>query len=414
MNRLFINLLVPALLFALVLLSMGTAFAQSKKELQAKKKKLQEEIKYTNNLLKETEKTKKLSLNQLRQLNLKISTREQLIATMEGEINLLDDSIQLQGLKIDSLEENLEQLKEEYGMMVQNAYKNRSSYHKLMFLFAADNFNQAFKRLKYFQQYAAYRKSQAEEIKKEQAEIDRQTDILLATKKSKEGLLKAKLNEKELLASEKNKQVHTVNKLKGKEKQLRQELKQKEEAAQKINQAIKRIIAEEIRKAREAAKKAGNASEGFPLTPEAQELSNSFAANKGKLPWPVTQGIITAQFGEHPHPTLKNVSVQNNGIDISTTKENTARVVFDGSVSKVMIVPGEGKAVMINHGKYFTVYLYFKEVFVSAGGRVSTKQDLGVLINEEDESSSNLHFEIWFVSGSSPDKLNPESWIFKK
>ena len=411
MNRCFTKYFI-GLLFALFFGFSG--HSQTKKELEEKKQKLQKEIKYTNQLLQETEKTKKLTLNQLRQLNSKISSREYLIVTMEQEIKLLDDSIQFQIKKIDSLEQNLNLLKDEYAEMIQNAYKNRNAYRKLMFLFAADNFNQAFKRLKYFQQYAKYREDQAEQIKIQQSELDREAKILLASKKSKEGLLKAKLSEKNLLANEKNEQEKTISSLKGKEKQLRKELKQKEEAAKKINQAIQRIIAEEIRKAREAARKSGKASEGFPLTPEAQELSNSFAANKGKLPWPVSQGIITAKFGEHPHPSLKNVTVQNNGLDISTTKENTARAVFEGTVSKVMIVPGDGKAIMVNHGKYFTVYLYFKEVFVSSGDKISTKQELGILIGEDGESSSNLHFEIWIATGSTPEKLNPEQWIYKK
>ena len=170
------------------------------------------------------------------------------------------------------------------------------------------------------------------------------------------------------------------------------------------------MIAEEIRKAREAAKKAGKKEEGFPLTPEARELSNSFAANKGKLPWPVNEGVITGQFGEHPHPTLKGVKVQNNGIEISTKKDNMGRAIFDGVVTKIIILPGEGKAVMVSHGEYFTVYSFFKEVFVTTGDKVSTKQNLGVLISDPGESTSTMSLEIW----KTYTKLNPESWIFKK
>ena len=388
----------------------SSAFAQNKQALQEKKKKLQQEINYTNKLLKETESTKKSSLNQLRQLNKKISSRESLIATMEQEIVLLNDSIIYQVRRVDSLETDLKLLKEEYAEMIRNAYKNRSSYNKLMFLFAADNFNQAFKRLKYFQQYAQYRQSQAEKITFQQKEIDAQIVILEAIKKSNEGLLKAKLNERNVLANEKDKKQSVVSSLKGKEKELKKDLQQKQNAAKKISQAIAKIIEEEIRKAREAAAKAGKAKEGFPMTPEARELSNSFAANKGKLPWPVGEGVITGQYGEHPHPTLNGVKVQNNGIDISTKKSNIGRSVFEGTVSRVIIIPGEGKVVMVRHGEYFSVYFYFQEVFVAAGDKVDTKQDLGVLIAEEGEASSNMHLEIWKVT----NKLNPESWIYRK
>lgn len=407
MSKSFIKIITP--LFLLFFISMG-AFAQSKQDLQQKKKKLMEEIRYTNKLLKETEKSKKTTLNQLKRLNKKISSREHLIVTMEEEISMLSDSIDFRVNIVDSLEEDLEQLKSEYAEMVRNAYKDRNNYNKLMFVFAADNFNQAFRRLKYFQQYARYRENQASKIKSQQAEIDDQILILSATKQSKEGLLQAKLNEKNVLASEKNKQESVVSSFKGKERQLKKQLKQKEQASRQITKAIERIIAEEIRKAREAAKKAGNSAEGFPMTPEARELSNSFEANKGKLPWPVEEGVVTGLFGLQSHPTLKGVKVSNNGIDISTSKESMGRTVFKGTISSVVIIPGNGKAVIINHGNYFTTYGYFKEVFVSSGDKVETKQNLGVLVDDEGESSATLHLEIWKVR----DMLNPEKWIFKK
>ncbi|MFT4756238.1 MAG: septal ring factor EnvC (AmiA/AmiB activator), partial [Vicingaceae bacterium] len=272
MNRSFIKQL-----FFLLLLFSGVALnssAQSKKSLQYKKNKLQKEIQYTNKLLKETEKTKVTSLNQLRQLNKKISTRQKLIQTIEEEIQLLSDSIEIQIFTVDSLETNLTELKTEYAKMIQKAYKNRSEYNKLMFLFSADNFNQAYKRLKYFQQYAKFRQEQAEKIKFEQIEIDKQIKLLEAIRKSSEGLLKAELNEKNVLASEKSQKQSAVNSLKGREKELKSQLDKKRKDQAKVNQAIERIIAEEIRKAREAAAKKGKSKKGFPMTPEARELSN--------------------------------------------------------------------------------------------------------------------------------------------
>ncbi|MDA9072114.1 peptidase M23, partial [bacterium] len=224
-------------LFGGVLLN---ASAQSKKSLQNKKKKLQQEIQYTNKLLEETEKTKKTSLNQLQQLNKKISSREKLIQTIEQEIKLLNDSIQNQVSTVDSLEVNLTELKAEYAEMIRKAYKNRSDYNKLMFLFSADNFNQAYKRLNYFQQYARYRQEQAERIKKQQSEIDKQIKILEAIRKSNEGLLKAELNEKNTLASEKSKKESVVSSLKGKEKELRAQLEKNRKDQKKINDAIQR------------------------------------------------------------------------------------------------------------------------------------------------------------------------------
>lgn len=404
--------IIRCTIFVFVLLIGGglTIQAQSKKELQEKKRKLQKEINYTNSLLEKTAKTKKNSLSQLRQLNKKISSRQSLIQAMGQEVRLFSDSISNQEIVLDSLELDLNLLKNEYAEMIRNAYKNRSSYDKMMFLFSSDNFNQAFKRLKYFQQYAQYRQGQAEHIIQTKEKIDAQINLLEAIKTSKQGLLKAKLNERNVLAQEKDKQQVVVNSLKGKEKELKKELKQKQVAAKKIDNAIAKIIEEEIRKAREAAKKAGKNDKGFPLTPEARELSNSFASNKGKLPWPVGEGVVIGQFGEHPHPTLRNVKVQNNGIDISTKKGNIGRSVFSGTVSKVIIIPGEGKAILVNHGEYFTLYSYFKEVYVAAGDKITTKQNIGLLISDESEVTSNMHLEIW----KGMTKLNPESWIYKK
>lgn len=392
----------------------GAGFGQGKKSLQQKKSKLQEEIRYTNKLLKETAKTKSTSINQLRQLNKKISSRQKLISTIEEEIDLLNDSILIQISNVDSLEANLGVLKDEYAQMIRNAYRNRSSYNRLMFLFSAHNFNQAFKRLKYFQQYAQYRQEQAKKIEAEQAEIDAQIRILEAIKKSNEGLLKAKLNERNVLSGEKSQQERIVKSLKGKEKQLKQDLEKKKKASRQVAKAIERIIEEEIRKAREAAKKAGKNDKGFPMTPEAIELSNSFTANKGKLPWPVNEGVITSKYGLNPHPTLKGVEVPNNGIDISTKKGNIARSTFEGTVSKIIIIPGQGKVIIVNHGKYLTLYSYIKEQYVNSGDKVQTKQELGVLMDQSNESSSIMHFEIWKINDNPPPvKLNPEKWIFK-
>ena len=209
-------------LIAVFLVAGQNLQAQSKKELEARKRKLQQEINYTNSLLEKTAKTKKSSLSQLRQLNNKISSRQSLIQAMEQEIQLFADSIANQEKIIDSLEQDLSTLKSEYAEMIRNAYKNRSSYDKMMFLFSSENFNQAFKRLKYFQQYAKYRQAQAENIIQTKEKIDSQINLLEAIKASKQGLLKAKLNERNLLAQEKDKQQTVVNSLKGKEKELKE------------------------------------------------------------------------------------------------------------------------------------------------------------------------------------------------
>jgi septal ring factor EnvC (AmiA/AmiB activator) len=329
---------------------------------------------------------------------------------MNSEKRLVNREIADNKKEIVDLEQGLVSLKQEYSKIIYYAFKHRSSYDKMMFVFASKVVNQAFKWLKYIQQYSEYWKGQAVEIVETQDKLALKISTLNQTNEDKSVLVSLEKQEQQNLAIEKKEQENIVQKLQGKEQELKSKLKKKEQAKRKLQKAIQRIIEAEIRKAREAAKKSGNKAKGFPMTPEALKLSNSFASNKGKLPWPVKQGVITAQFGKHPHPVLDGIIINNNGIDISTTKGATARAVFNGVVSSVAIIPGEGKVVMVRHGEYLTVYSYMSEVFVSKGDKIDLKQDLGVLVNEAGKSKTQVHIEIW----KGMTKLNPKYWIFRK
>lgn len=399
------------LLFCFGLLMFSTnGIAQSKSELEKRKKELNKEISLINGMLKETEKNKALTYDQLLKLKSKINARANLISTIHSEIKLINKKIADNEVIITAMEKDLVQLKQEYAKMIYYAFIHKSQKDKIMFVMAAESFNQAYKRLKYIQQYTTYRKSQAELIVKTQQDLQKRNNDLKNSKQEKAALLSLEEQEKSKLAVEKNQQETVISKLQGKEQDLKDKLRKKEEAAAKLQKAIQRIIEEEIRKAKEAAKKAGNTTKGFPMTPEAQMLSNSFEANKGKLPWPVIEGVITAKFGQHNHPVLPGIVVNNNGIDISTSGGAKARAIFDGEVSSVAIIPGEGKVVMIRHGEYLSVYSYMSEVFVQKGDKISTKQELGILINDTGNSGTSVHIEIW----KGMTKLNPEYWIYRK
>ncbi|PCJ28597.1 MAG: hypothetical protein COA97_01245 [Flavobacteriales bacterium] len=404
------NNIISLLCLLMLLLSASPSFSQTKKELEQKKKKLQKEIRLTNKLLKETRKNKDLSVDELLKLKSKINLRSNLIDAMSSELRLITNNINTRKEEISELANELVHLKTEYAKIIYYAFKHRSSYDKMMFVFASKNVNQAYKRLKYIQQYSQYRKGQATEIVNTQGLLKLQIETLKQTSQEKTVLVSLKEQEKQNLAIEKAEQEVIVQKLQGKEQELKDKLRKKETAKRKLQKAIQRIIEAEIRKAREAAKKAGNNSKGFPMTPEALKLSKSFASNKGKLPWPVKQGVITAQFGKHPHPVLEGIVINNNGIDISTTKGATSRAIFEGVVSSVAIIPGEGKVVMIRHGEYLTVYSYMSNVFVSKGDKIGIKQELGLLINEAGKAKTQVHLEIW----KGMTKLNPKYWIFRK
>lgn len=414
MNQLIIkrNKTYWCTLLLAVFLFDSPAFAQkqSKKDLENKKKELQKEIEYTNQLLAETKKNKKLSLGQLIALNKKISAREELIATISREISMLEKQIQENNNNISKLQADLERLKKEYARMVYYAYKNQDAYSRLMFVFASKDFEQAYMRLKYLQQYSDYRKKQAEAIVNTKKELNEKVQELETKKADKHVLLGNEQEEKKSLTSEKTEKEQVLSSLQQQETKLKKDLEKKKQDAQKLQQAIQRIIEQELEKAQKQA-----VAENKPkpqkliLTPEAQQLSNNFSTNKAKLPWPVAKGIISEKFGVHPHPTMKNIDINNNGVDIATNNGSIARAVFDGEVKGVVNMPGAGQFVLIRHGEYLTVYSNLKDVYVNVGDKVTTKQNLGTILYDDDDAKTILHFEIW----KGQTKLDPEDWLFK-
>lgn len=391
------------------MLSLTTVLlAQTKEELQAKKQKLLKEINYTSELIEKTKKSRSSSMDELVKLNKKIEARAEVISTIQEEIKLLDKKIEKNKNIIASLESDLQELREEYAKMLFYTYKNRSSYNRLLFLFSSEDFNQAYKRLKYLQQYTSYRKRQAQLIVKTTTSISNKIGELEDIRREKQVLLSSLENERKNYTMEKVEQEGVLTNLKRKEGELLKELKRKQRTAEQLQRAIEEIIKEEIRRARELAAKSGESSSGFPMTPEAKKLSMDFSANKGKLPWPVAQGVITGDYGTHPHPVLKQIQVKNNGIDISTNTGSLARSIFDGEVSRVIIIPGEGKSILIRHGEYLSVYSYMSEVFVKAGDKVSTKQEIGLLVSENANSKTSIHFELW----KGMNTLDPAYWLY--
>ncbi len=414
MNLLFIKKNKGALTLFFVLLFLSNTFSfaqkQNKKDLENKKKELQKEIEYTNQLLSETKKNKKLSLGQLIALNKKISAREELISTINREIYNLEKQIQENNNSINKLQNELDKLKKEYAKMIYYAYKNQDAYSRLMFVFAAKDFEQAYMRLKYLQQYSEFRHKQATTILETKKQLNEKVQELEVKKSDKRVLLGNEQEEKKNLTSEKSEKEQVLSGLQQQESKLKKDLEKKKQDAQKLQQAIQRIIEQELEKAQKAAAAANKPKpQKLILTPEAQELSNSFATNKAKLPWPVAKGIISERFGVHPHPTMSNIDINNNGIDITTNNGSIARAVFDGEVKGVVNMPGAGQFILIRHGEYLTVYSNLKDVYVKVGDKITTKQNLGTILYDEDDAKTVLHFELW--KGQS--KLDPETWLYK-
>jgi septal ring factor EnvC (AmiA/AmiB activator) len=397
-------------IFFLSITTSGYGQRQTKKDLINKKKQLQKEIEYTNELLAETKKNKKLSLNQLVTLNKKISAREELIATINMEIIVLNRQIKANNESINGLRKDLTKLKAEYAKMIYYAYKNRDSYNRLMFVFASADFEQAFMRLKYLQQYSDFRHKQAEMIVNTEKSLNDKIQDLQVKKSDKGLLLGSQESEKKHLTVEKTEKEQVFSELQEQESKLKRDLEKKKRDAEKLQQAIQHVIEKELEKAQAEAAKANKPKpQKLVLTPESQLLSNSFASNKGKLPWPVVKGVISEHFGVHPHPLMKDVDINNNGVDISTNNGSVVRAIFDGEVKAVVSMPGAGQFVLVRHGEFFTIYSNLKDIYVKVGDKVKTKENLGSILFDDEDSKTVMHFEVW----KGQIKLDPEDWLYK-
>ncbi len=387
-------------------LALGS-LAQTKADLEKKKKKTINEINYTNKLLEETRKNQKESENNLALLGNQISSRKELISDINLEIKLVSEKIKETESIIAMMTEDLENLKSSYGRMLQVAWKNQNKNNEIMFLLSSKDFNQSYMRLKYMQQMADYRKRQLIAINAIKAFLERQKEKLLAQKAEHQKLLDEEKVEARNLETAKKQQESTLAKLKGKEADLKKQLAEKNKQKQQLQAAIEKLIAEEVKKS--AASK-GKANSGkYELTPEEKIVSDNFGSNVGKLPWPVQRGVIVSRFGKQPHPVIANVEIDNKGIDISTTTGSDARAVFDGEVRKVFSIPGAQTAVIIRHGEYLSVYTHLNNVYVSTGDKVKAKQAIGKIYTDDSENKTVLHFEIWKGSAT----LNPASWLAK-
>jgi len=388
--------------FCLFIFSGIILKGQTLDELRSKKEKAREQIEYTNHLLNEARENEKYSLNKLKLINEQINLRSEIITGFNNEIDILDNLITENTEVIEAMDNDLNALKSEYAEMIRFAEKNRNSYDKILFLLSSKDFNQAYKRLLYLQQYAGYRRKQAVLISEMRDLINKKNQDLEKRKAQKQKLVEGKIEETNRLNQEKDEQGKSVDSLQQKLKDLIKALKEQQKTEEQLSHEIDRII-EEASKPKE---KGGTG--GFMMTPEQKMVSGRLEQNCGRLPWPVERGIITEHFGIHAHPILKTVQVKSNGIDISTTKGSKARAVFDGEVSRVFGISGGNMAVILRHGNYLTVYSNLKDVAVKAGDKVSTKQELGTIFTDESDGNKTiLKFQIWKEN----QKLDPEEWL---
>lgn len=417
------------------------AFAQTKgqpsqKDLLNKKNKLNDDIKQLNSQLSQTKASKKSQINTIVVINTKIKVREELISTINAELGQINTKIKKNVTEVNALMASLEKLKGEYAKMIYFAQRNQDSYTKIMFLFSSGNFNQAYMRIKYFQQYAAFRKKQANEIIATQIILNDKLRELEEQRHEKNVLLGNEKEEKTQLDGEKQQQEIVLSELQQQEKELKEELEKKKKDAENLQIAIKRLIEAEIKRKMEestkiAAEKAARAAKAEKnkvkpknnktktevktpetrptapeLTEEAEALGADFASSRGKLPWPVTKGVICQPYGEYEHPAIKGFMMNNNGVEICANKGSQARTVFEGEVTSIAISPTGGKLIIIRHGEYLSVYSNIGEVFVKQGDKVAIKQNIGTILDEDGKTSMNL--QIW----KGQRTMDPSGWLF--
>lgn len=379
--------------------------------MEKKRAQLLKEINETNKLLKQTSANKNKSQTEINALNRKIKSRQELILVMNKEIGSINNQINTVGDEISSLEKQLNMHKNSYAEMVKFAQRNQNNYKMIMFVFASSNFNQAFKRMKYLHQISESRRDKAEKIEETQKQLEWKKEELEKNKTQKTRLRNSEESHKQTLDKEKKSQQVLLGRLQQNEKSLRKKLQDKQAAKARLDKAIEAIVRKEIEAARKKAEAAGKKnvtnSNVFALTPEARELSNSFASNKGKLPWPISSGRISQRFGTRPHPELKGVNITNNGIDMEAPAGSAARAVFNGEVSGVASVAGNN-VVIIRHGEYLSVYYNLDNVSVSKGQKITTKQNIGTILSN-DNNKAELHLEIW----KGFEKLDPSPWLAK-
>ncbi|AVM52763.1 septal ring factor EnvC (AmiA/AmiB activator) [Bacteroides zoogleoformans] len=398
------------------------------KELESRRVNLQKQIAESETLLVTTRKDVGSQLSGLAALTGQIEERKRYILAINNDVEAIERELGVLGRQLVRLQNDLKDKKQKYESSVQYLYKNRSIEEKLMFIFSAQTLAQTYRRMRYVREYATYQRLQGEEVLKKQEQVNRKQEELRQVKAAKEGLLKEREAEKARLEVQEKEKKTLVANLKKKQRGLQDEIGKKRREADRLNARIDRLIAEEIEKARKRAeeearretaarKKAGEKTENRPqkmpletysMSKTDRELSGSFVNNRGKLPMPITGAyIIVSHYGQYAVEGLRNVKLDNKGIDIQGRPGAQARAIFNGKVAAVFQLNGLFN-ILVRHGNYISVYCNLSSVSVKQGDNVVTKQALGEIFSDGASGGRTvLHFQL----RKEKEKLNPEAWL---
>ncbi len=424
------------LVVLLGLLLPVASFGQTKKDLEDKRKRLIRDIQVTDKLLEKTTQTKEATYDRYLALQDQIGSREKLVTTLADEIVEADNGIEGSNSQIEALNADLARMQVEYGHLVRHAFRRKMLTNPLLFLLSAESLNQAFRRWLFLRKYNDYRKKQAAHIESTRLILQRRIADLAETRTKKAGFQASIQAQQEILTHEMQAKDLMVQTLAKDEQRLKAELKEKEAARERLNQSIEKVIAEDVRKSIEEARKAKakpatpppvaekpttktpiiaarpetpNAAVAAPEVVAEDLFTRDFQLKRGQLPWPVESGFIARGYGTQKHPTLKNIEITNNGVDIRTEESAIVYAVFAGKVAGVQFIPGHDYTVIIQHGTYYTVYANLSETSVNKGDQVRGHQPMGRVSNNAITGTAELHFELWYQK----ERLNPAQWIKK-
>lgn len=368
--------------------------AQNLKELQAQQKKYAEELENTGKMISQTKQNEKATENKLNLIGQDIRTRKKLIYSINQELVALDKEQNRLQNEQSRLQAELDSLKRDYANLVQLTHYADMQQSPLLFLLSAKDFNQLFRRIRYMREFAAYRQEQVERIESIKADIQIQTNLIQDNRKEKDSALKTQQRERDQLARNERKQKAMLQDLKKKEKELIAKQKQQQKKIDELNKQIEKAIAKQVDRKQQ-------------LTKEQELIAGGFAANKGRLPWPVEKGFISGHYGKHQHPVYENVTINNKGVYIQTTAGSNARAVYEGEVTTCMVM-GSTYAIIVQHGNYRTVYTGIQTPAVKPGDKIQAKQNIGkIASNSDDDNKTELQFQVW----EDRTLLNPELWL---
>ena len=396
------------LLFAPLLIfnySFSQDYNEQQKQLEAQKLSIKKEIEKINVLVSENKKKTITLLDNIEDVELKISVRNKLIEVNNQQSKNLSNQIKNKSDRIYDLQIDLKKLKEEYATIVSNSYQKRSSKIKLMFLFASRDFNQAFSRFQYFKQYSAYRKEQANKIILTQQTIELLIDTLENNRNKRQLVIDENKKIKAELEGEKLNKNQLFTNLELTNKNYLSEIRRKEKESKIIDNEIQKLI----RLAISASNNNDLSVNNFALTPEGRIISSNFLSNKGQLPWPLKEGVITRRFGTQPHPVVKTTTINSIGIMIATSPNSIVRSIFEGQVLSVYGFKGGNPGILIRHGKYISNYQNLSQVFVKKGDKINAGEEIGIIFTNNTSGKAILKFSIF----NELKPQDPQNWLSK-